>query len=86
LGAQLGGKPLRAVAERVVDIARAGLARRARLNARGEDESVYLRPLSRLVEAGRCPADELRQGQKPGDLMDGRALSRVQVAKGLGGA
>jgi hypothetical protein len=59
------------------------LGRRARLNERGEDESVYLRPLQRLVEAGRCPADELRQGKKPGDRLDGRALSRVQVAKGL---
>jgi glutamate--cysteine ligase len=86
LGAQLAGKPLRGVAERLLDIARAGLARRARLNPKGEDEGVYLRPLARLVEAGRCPADELRQGQKPGDLMDGRALGRVQVAKGLGSA
>ncbi|MEY2935653.1 MAG: hypothetical protein RL033_6402 [Pseudomonadota bacterium] len=83
LGGQLGTQPLRAVAESVVEIARGGLGRRARLNERGEDESVYLRPLQRLVEAGRCPADELRQGKKPGDRLDGRALSRVQVAKGL---
>lgn len=83
LGAQIGTKPIRGVAESIVEIARAGLARRARLNESGEDESVYLRPLQRLVEAGRCPADELRQGKKPGDRLDGRALSRVQVAKGL---
>ncbi len=83
LSGQLGNKPIRAVAESVVEIARAGLARRARLNEEGEDETVYLRPLERLVEAGRCPADELRQGKKPGDRLDGRALSRVQVAKGL---
>jgi glutamate--cysteine ligase len=85
LAGQLGGKPLRGLAERLLEIGRGGLSRRARLNAQGEDECIYLRPLARLVEAGRCPADELRQGQKPGDLMDGRALGRVQVAKGLGG-
>jgi glutamate--cysteine ligase len=82
LGAQLGGKPLRGVAERLMEIARGGLVRRGCRNEQGEDESIYLRPLARLVEAGRCPADELRQGQKPGDRMDGRALGRVQVAKG----
>ncbi|HKO90424.1 MAG TPA: glutamate-cysteine ligase family protein [Polyangiaceae bacterium] len=85
LAGQLGGKPLRGLAERVLEIGRGGLSRRGRLNAQGEDECIYLRPLVRLVEAGRCPADELRLGQKPGDLMDGRALGRVQVAKGLGG-
>ena len=85
LAGQLGGQPLRVLAERVLEIGRGGLGRRARMNAQGEDESIYLRPLARLVEAGRCPADELRQGQKPGDLMDGRALGRVQVAKVLGG-
>ena len=73
---------MRVMAERLVEIARGGLSRRACRNAQGEDESIYLRPLQRLVEAGRCPADELRQGQKAGDRMDGRALGRVQVAKG----
>jgi glutamate--cysteine ligase len=82
LGGQLGGKPLRSVAERLLEIARGGLSRRACLNVQGEDEGIYLRPLARLVEAGRSPADELRQGQKPGDRLDGRALGRVQVAKG----
>jgi glutamate--cysteine ligase len=82
LGAQLAGKPLRSVAERLLEVSRAGLSRRARRNVQGEDESIYLRPLARLVEAGRSPADELRQGQKSGDRLDGRALGRVQVAKG----
>ena len=82
LDGQLGGKPLRSIAERLLEIARGGLSRRACLNVQGEDEGIYLRPLARLVEAGRSPADELRQGQKPGDRLDGRALGRVQVAKG----
>src|SRR6185295_129888 len=82
LGAQLGGQPLRGGAARVGEIARGGSSRRARRNTQGEDEAIYLRPLARLVEAGRAPADELRQGQKPGDRLDGRALGRVQVAKG----
>lgn len=82
LGGQIGGQPLRSVAERLLEIAREGLGRRARRNAQGEDETIYLRPLTRLVEAGRSPADELRQGQKTGERLDGRALGRVQVAKG----
>jgi glutamate--cysteine ligase len=82
LGGQIGSQPLRSIAERLLEIAREGLGRRARQNAQGEDETIYLRPLTRLVEAGRSPADELRQGQKTGDRLDGRALGRVQVAKG----
>src|SRR5204862_3082885 len=42
LGARFSGKPLRVVAERVIDIARGGLGRRRCLDARGADESVYL--------------------------------------------
>jgi glutamate--cysteine ligase len=34
-------------------IARDGLKRRARLNARGEDETILLRPLEAIAESGR---------------------------------
>jgi glutamate--cysteine ligase len=80
MGAHLAGKPARLTAERLLDVSRGGLMRRARLNARGEDESVYLRPLAALVEAGRCPADELRGGRQPGDAIDADLLARIEVA------
>jgi glutamate--cysteine ligase len=40
----------------MLDIARGGLKRRARLNAGGEDERVLLRPLEAIAESGREPA------------------------------
>jgi len=54
------GRPLAAVAERVVDIARGGLVRRAIKDAAGKDESVHLDAISRLVARAECPAAELR--------------------------
>lgn len=59
LSARLHGKPLAFYAERILDIARRGLARRARSRGNAEDEAIYLGPLMRLVERGQCPADEL---------------------------
>ena len=37
-------------------LARGGLARRARRDARGRDETVYLAPLDAIVESGAEPA------------------------------
>ena len=62
LGALFRGAPLAALAERVLDIASGGLARRARLNKNGKDERVHLAKLSALVEKGWCPADALVEG------------------------
>ncbi len=81
LGGRFGERPLRAVAERLLDIASGGLGRRARLNARGEDETIYLRPLAELVTSGRTPADALRGKREPGSAIDTGVLARVQVAE-----
>jgi glutamate--cysteine ligase len=81
LGGRLGDRPMRDVAERLVEIASGGLARRARRNERGEDESVYLRPLAALVAAGKTPADELSAGRAPGSAIDARVLAPVEVAR-----
>ena len=40
----------------MLDLARGGLARRARRNAAGRDETQYLDPLYKIVETGREPA------------------------------
>lgn len=42
-----------------LQIARGGLMRRARLNALGQDEGVYLDPFDRMARSGRTQADEL---------------------------
>lgn len=67
LGANIGGLPARALAEQVLELAQGGLERRARLNAAGESEAVYLEPLQALVQAGMVPADLLCEGLTAGD-------------------
>lgn len=47
------------LARELVAIARAGLERHPMRNARGEDETIYLRRLEDLVKSGRCPADAI---------------------------
>jgi glutamate--cysteine ligase len=57
------GKPLAAVAERLVAIGQGGLERRAVVDpVSGRDESVHLARLRTLVGQGRCPADVLLEG------------------------
>ena len=56
LAAEIRGRDLRAVALDMLAIARGGLQRRARRNARGEDETTLLRPLEAIAESGREPA------------------------------
>ena len=58
LAAKIGGRDLRAVAAEMLAIARAGLARRMRLNDQGEDETIWLAPLEAIVRSGRSPAQE----------------------------
>ena len=53
------GRALAELAVEVLAIARSGLEARKRLDGRGNDESVYLHMLDRVVESGRAPADEL---------------------------
>lgn len=81
LQGRLGDRPLREFAERALDIARAGLSRRARRNEQGDDESVYLRPLAALVAAGQTPADLLLGRREPGSSIDLGALASVEVAR-----
>jgi len=54
-----GGGTLRALAPRVLDIARAGLTARARLNSIGDNETGYLAALDEMVAAGKTNAERL---------------------------
>jgi glutamate--cysteine ligase len=56
LAAEVRGRKLRAIALDMLAIAHKGLKRRARLNNKGEDETIYLRPLAAIAESGREPA------------------------------
>jgi glutamate--cysteine ligase len=82
LAGRLGPRPLRSLAEQVLEIASGGLARRQCLNAAGDDETIYLRPLARLIARGQSPSDALRAEREPGDAIDIDALRPVQVATG----
>src|SRR6266566_1878310 len=53
------GRTLREVALDVLALSRAGLRRRARRDACGEDETHYLNPLFAIADAGRTPAEDL---------------------------
>jgi glutamate--cysteine ligase len=53
LGAEIRGRVLRSVVMDMLAIAHGGLKRRARLNAKGEDETLHLRPLEAIAESGR---------------------------------
>jgi glutamate--cysteine ligase len=81
LGGRLGDRPLRSVAERLIEISAGGLARRARRNEQGEDESVYLRPLAALVGAGQTPADLILGRRTVGSSIEAGALASVEVAR-----
>ncbi len=56
LATRIAGRELRAVARETLAIARGGLARRARNDAKGHDELIYLAPLDEIVADGRVPA------------------------------
>ncbi len=58
LGAPFRGRPSGEVAQAMIDIARGGLSRRAKLKD-GVDESVFLADVSRAAEKLRSPADDL---------------------------
>jgi glutamate--cysteine ligase len=57
LKARIGGRPLVDVAREAVGIASGGLARRARRDAAGRDETLYLAPLEHIATEGRTPAE-----------------------------
>jgi glutamate--cysteine ligase len=62
------GAPLADVAVKVIDVARAGLRRRARLDGSGRDESIYLEPRAALASHAKTPAEALLEavGSGPG--------------------
>jgi glutamate--cysteine ligase len=47
------------IARQAHGIARAGLKRRARLDAKGQDESIFLEPIEAILESGLTPAEEI---------------------------
>jgi glutamate--cysteine ligase len=53
------GKKLAEIALAVLDLSRAGLRRRARLDSTGQDESHFLTPLVEAAHAGKTPAERL---------------------------
>jgi glutamate--cysteine ligase len=59
LAATIAGRKLGEIAGEVLELSRAGLARRARRNASGTDESVYLAPLHGIVARGQTLAQQL---------------------------
>ena len=56
LAAEIRGRSLREIALDMLAIAHKGLKRRARLNNKGEDETIHLRPLEAIAKSGREPA------------------------------
>ncbi|MDE8652961.1 glutamate--cysteine ligase [Novosphingobium album (ex Liu et al. 2023)] len=66
-----GGGTLRKIAGEVVDIARAGLNARGRLDTGGNNESGFLEPLAEIVKSGKVPAQRLLDkfhGEWGGDI------------------
>jgi glutamate--cysteine ligase len=56
LEATIAGRRLAEIGREILTLSRAGLARRARLDARGRNEGVYLDPLDAFIESGRVGA------------------------------
>ena len=66
-----GGGTLRDIAAEVMAISRAGLTARARTNASGDNETIYLAPLDEIVASGKVPAEVLLDkfnGEWGGDI------------------
>jgi len=62
LAAKAGRLTLGDYAKEIVEISRAGLARQARRNSRGDDETIYLDLLAENVRASRNPALSIIEG------------------------
>jgi len=59
LQARMRERPVQAIAREVVELARSGLARRARLDHRDRDETHFLDDLGEIAESGVTPAERL---------------------------
>ena len=65
------GRSFQQLGKRILEIAHAGLSRRNRLNAIGQNETGFLNPLHEIVESGKVPAQRLLdayEGPWGGDL------------------
>jgi glutamate--cysteine ligase len=61
LAATIAGRTVFEIAADVLELSRAGLARRKRLDIGGQDETRYLEPLEDRLSRGTVPAQELLQ-------------------------
>lgn len=61
LSAQVAGASVQQIARDTVRIARMGLKNRKKINAKSQDETMYLAPLEAIVTSGRTVADDLLQ-------------------------
>ena len=71
LQASIAGRSVLDIAAQCLDIARATLNGRARMNGHGENESLFLQPLDAMVRAGESHADRLIglfKGEWGGDI------------------
>jgi len=75
LQADLLGRPLRAWAAQLIDIAASGLARLADLDADGRDETHFLAPLHARVDGGQTAAEALLAS------LEGAADPRAQLVE-----
>jgi glutamate--cysteine ligase len=57
--ATVRGRSLLDISRECLTLARAGLARRRKLDAKGEDETKYLSPLDDIATRGKTPAEDL---------------------------
>ncbi len=66
-----GGGDLRSFGARIIDLAEAGLSKRARLNGAGDNEAGFLAPLREVLTSGESPADRMLRryaGEWAGDV------------------
>lgn len=80
LGATIGGVPARELAVRLLEVAAAGLDRRARLDPTGLSERKYIEPLLGLAAKGQSPADLLRDGlPSDGPIPASELVARTRI-------
>lgn len=79
LSAPLRGEPLTTLGERIVDIAEAGLQRRALLDSNGADERIFLATLKQRLARGESPADEILRRAEQGDYSRSAILEAARV-------
>jgi glutamate--cysteine ligase len=82
LAARIRRYSLLDLSKELLQIALEGLRRQKMFNALGEDETIYLEPLDRLLALGKCPADlliEKWQGELHQDIRKLIAYSAYQL-------